>query len=134
MQTRCAPLTKSQRARAASSGELEFAIQLIRHLQSKTWDASRYHDGYRDRIFAWIKKKQGGETIPAPKPSRAPGKVLDLMALKQSLAREKPSLRPDQKKRQAKAKSAKGQRKAIVDLQFNSPAMKPFTIAFSQFL
>ena len=89
MQTRCAPLTKSQRARAASSGELEFAIQLIRHLQSKTWDASRYHDGYRDRIFACIKKKPGGETIPAPKPSRSPGKVLDLMALKQSLAREK---------------------------------------------
>jgi hypothetical protein len=72
--------------KAANGRELELATQLIRHLQRKKWDPSRYHDTYRQRVLALIKKKQAGEKVVTPKAPRAQGKALDLMtALKQSL-------------------------------------------------
>jgi DNA end-binding protein Ku len=73
--------------KGAAGRELELATQLIHHLQRKTWDPSRYHDTYRERVLALIKKKQNGEKTVTPKVAKRDGKVLDLMAaLKQSLA------------------------------------------------
>jgi DNA end-binding protein Ku len=78
----------------ANDRELALATQLIRHLQRRRWDPSRYHDTYRERVLALIKKKQAGETIVTPKMPRAQGKVVDLMsALKQSLE-TRPKRRP----------------------------------------
>jgi DNA end-binding protein Ku len=73
--------------KAASTAELNLAVQLIHQLASKTWDSAKYHDTYRERVLAFIKKKQAGETMTLSNPARAPGKVLDLKGtLKQSLA------------------------------------------------
>jgi DNA end-binding protein Ku len=69
--------------------ELHLASQLIRHLEGKAWQPNRYHDTYRQRVLAFIKKKGHGEKMVVPKPARTPGKVLDLMgALKASLAKQ----------------------------------------------
>lgn len=69
--------------------ELRLATQLIRHLEGKAWQPNRYHDTYRERVQALIKKKDQGEKVAAPRPARAQGKVLDLMtALKASLAKQ----------------------------------------------
>ena len=71
----------------ASGKELELAKQLVHHLASKKWDPAKYRDTYRERVMALIAKKERGEKIVAPKPERAPDKVLDLTAaLKRSLA------------------------------------------------
>ena len=43
--------------KGAAARELELATQLIHHLQNKTWDPSRYHDTYRERVLALIQKK-----------------------------------------------------------------------------
>jgi DNA end-binding protein Ku len=56
--------------KAANDRELQLATHLIRHLQTRKWDPSRYHDTYRERVLALIKKKQAGETIVAPKTPR----------------------------------------------------------------
>ena len=73
--------------KAASVKEVELAVQLIDHLASKTWDPSKYHDTYRERVMALIKKKEQGATVVVPKPGRTREKVLDLTAaLKRSLA------------------------------------------------
>lgn len=85
--------------KAATDRELQLATQLIRHLQNKKWDASRYHDTYRERVLALIKRKQAGEKIVTPKPARTHGKVLDLMsALRQSLADGSKRPRPRSKR------------------------------------
>jgi len=97
--------------KAASTAELNLAVQLIHQLASKTWDSAKYHDTYRERVLAFIKKKQAGEKMAPPKPTRAPGKVLDLMGtLKQSLAHaHQPRTR---KNPRTKRKKVKGTRKA----------------------
>jgi DNA end-binding protein Ku len=97
--------------KAGSTKELELATQLVHHLASKKWDPAKYRDTYRERVMALITKKKQGEKIIAPKPGRAPEKVLDLTAaLKRSLAAsqdaapKKPSRRPGKGvKRQGKA-------------------------------
>jgi DNA end-binding protein Ku len=97
--------------KAASTAELNLAVQLIHQLASKTWDSAKYHDTYRERVLAFIKKRQAGEKMAPPKPTRAPGKVLDLMGtLKQSLAHaHQPRTR---KNHRTKRKKVKGTRKA----------------------
>ena len=62
--------------KAANERELKLATDLIRQLQTKKWDPSRYHDTYRERVLALIKKKQAGEKIVTPKEPKTPGKVL----------------------------------------------------------
>lgn len=99
--------------KGASGRELALATQLIHHLQSKSWDPSRYHDTYRERVLALIQKKQSGEKTVTPKPAKRDGKVLDLMtALKHSLARgEQHSVaRPEEKKPKREARRAKRRR------------------------
>ncbi len=75
-------------------GEIEFsdregsmARQLVETL-SADFDASKYHDEYREQLLALIDKKAAGEEIVAQPQPDAPAKVLDLMAaLEASLAR-----------------------------------------------
>ncbi|MDQ6732796.1 MAG: Ku protein [Nitrospirota bacterium] len=98
--------------KAASTSELHLAVQLIHQLATKTWDSAKYHDTYRERVLALIKRKQAGEETSTPKPARTPGKILDLMgALKQSLAHANQP-RTTRKKPHTKRKKAKGTRKA----------------------
>jgi DNA end-binding protein Ku len=98
--------------KAASAKELELATQLIHHLTSKTWNSSKYHDTYRERVLALIKKKDSGKTVEEPKPDRGKGKVLDLMAaLKQSLSAQD-TVRDTAGKRKPKSKPGKRQRHA----------------------
>ena len=73
--------------KAASTKEVELAMQLVHHLASKKWDPGKYRDAYRDRVLDLIAKKEQGKKIVASKPARGPDKVLDLTAaLKRSLA------------------------------------------------
>jgi DNA end-binding protein Ku len=98
--------------KAASTAELNLAVQLIHQLASKTWDSAKYHDTYRERVLAFIKKKQAGETMAPSKPARAPGKVLDLMGtLKQSLTHANQP-RTTRKNPHTKRRKVKGTRKA----------------------
>ena len=95
----------------ASGKELELAKQLVHHLASKKWDPAKYRDTYRERVMALIAKKERGEKIVAPKPERAPDKVLDLTAaLKRSLAASQ-SAKPKPSTRRA-GRSAKRHGKA----------------------
>ncbi len=67
--------------------ELTMARQLVETL-SGDFDASQYHDGYREQLLALIDKKAAGEEIVASEAPEAPAKVLDLMAaLEASLQR-----------------------------------------------
>ena len=76
------------------SGAVEFndrevlmARQLVEAL-SGDFDATKYHDEYREQLLALIDKKAAGEEIVAPAQPDAPAKVLDLMAaLEASLKR-----------------------------------------------
>lgn len=98
--------------KAASTNELHLAVQLIHQLASKTWDSAKYRDTYRERVLAFIKRKQAGEEIATPKPARTLGKVLDLMGtLKQSLAHAN-QRRTTRKKPHTKRKKAKETRNA----------------------
>jgi len=63
---------------AASERELKMARQLIDSLTT-SFDASKYHDQYRDRVLEMIERKADGEEI-ATQPTREPAKVPDLMA------------------------------------------------------
>jgi DNA end-binding protein Ku len=67
--------------------ELEMAHQLIEAL-SDDFDASKYHDEYREQLRELIEKKAAGEEIVAEPLVEEPAKVVDLMAaLEASLAR-----------------------------------------------
>lgn len=99
----------------ANDRELVLATQLIRQLQRQKWDPSRYHDTYRERVLALIKKKQAGQKIVTPKAPRDQANVLDLMsALKQSLeTRQKRVASPStHRKKPAPSKASHRRRKA----------------------
>lgn len=99
--------------KGATGRELELATQLIRQLQRKTWDPSRYHDTYRERVLALIKQKQRGEKSVASKPARGGGKVLDLMkALQQSVAQHNTAPAEGKKSKKARPKTSTRVRKA----------------------
>ena len=67
--------------------EVAMARQLVETL-SADFEASKYHDEYREQLLALIDKKAAGEEIVAPPQPDAPAKVLDLMAaLEASLQR-----------------------------------------------
>ena len=67
--------------------EVSMARQLVETL-SADFDATKYHDEYREQLLALIDKKAAGEEIVAQPQPDAPAKVLDLMAaLEASLAR-----------------------------------------------
>ncbi len=67
--------------------EVSMARQLVETL-SADFDATKYHDEYREQLLALIDKKAAGEEIVVQPQPDAPAKVLDLMAaLEASLAR-----------------------------------------------
>jgi DNA end-binding protein Ku len=75
-------------------GEIEFteretamARQLVETLSAE-FEATKYHDQYREQLLSLIDKKAAGEEIVAQPQPEAPAKVLDLMAaLEASLKR-----------------------------------------------
>jgi DNA end-binding protein Ku len=94
--------------------EVAMAQQLIEAL-SDEFDATKYHDEYREQLLALIDKKAAGEAIVANEPVEAPAKVLDLMAaLEASLQRasgeedaaESEAEAPKPRKRAPRKKSA----------------------------
>jgi len=60
--------------------ELEIAASIIDSM-SGSFKPEQYHDSYRERVLAFLKKKAVGhtESIPEDRPAK-PGKILDLMA------------------------------------------------------
>jgi DNA end-binding protein Ku len=68
-----------------SDAELDMAKKLIKQLSSKSFDATPYHDGYRERVKEAVEQKLAGKevTVQAEAPK---ANVLDLFeALKASL-------------------------------------------------
>jgi DNA end-binding protein Ku len=71
-----------------SDAELKLAEQLIDHLAAKRFDPNEYHDEFRDRVEAAIRKKVEGREISLAEPPTAAhkGNVIDLMeALRASI-------------------------------------------------
>jgi DNA end-binding protein Ku len=78
-----------------SDREVSMARQLVETL-SADFEASKYHDEYREQLLALIDKKAAGEEIVAQPQPDAPAKVLDLMAaLEASLQRAGATETPD---------------------------------------
>jgi DNA end-binding protein Ku len=70
-----------------SDREIAMARQLVETL-SADFEASKYHDEYREQLLALIDKKAAGEVITAAAPVEASAPVIDLMAaLEASLQR-----------------------------------------------
>jgi DNA end-binding protein Ku len=69
--------------------ELSMAEQLVASLSTE-FDASKYHDTYREQVIELINRKAEGEVIAAPAEPAAAAPVVDLMAaLEASLAAAK---------------------------------------------
>ncbi|HLW22944.1 MAG TPA: Ku protein [Steroidobacteraceae bacterium] len=71
-----------------SDAELKLAEQLIDHLAAKRFDPNEYHDEFRDRVEAAIRKKVEGKEVSLAEPPAAAhkGNVIDLMeALRASI-------------------------------------------------
>jgi DNA end-binding protein Ku len=60
--------------------ERTMAQQLIESLASDSFDATKYHDEYREQLLDLIERKAAGEEIVAEPEVEAPAKVLDLVA------------------------------------------------------
>jgi DNA end-binding protein Ku len=68
--------------------ERTMAQQLVESLASDKFDASKYHDEFREQLLDLIERKAAGEEIIAEPETEAPAKVLDLVAaLEASLAK-----------------------------------------------
>lgn len=85
-----------------TEAELNLARQFIQQLAQPKFDATKYHDEYREKLRALLEAKVNGETItltPQPEPV---AKVVDLMeALKASLSSAKPASAPAAKAAEA---------------------------------
>ncbi len=81
-----------------SAGELKLAKTLIDNMSAK-FDASKYHDEYREKVLEAIKTKVNGQKIKATKQKKLPPNVINLMdALKKSLQAEEPKEKGQRKK------------------------------------
>jgi DNA end-binding protein Ku len=90
--------------------EIAMAESLIEGM-TDTWEPARYKDEYTEALLQVIEEKvaAGGKELPPAKKPRAPGKVVDLVAvlqesLDQAKARkkpEKPEKKPAEKKKRA---------------------------------
>jgi DNA end-binding protein Ku len=68
--------------------ERTMAQQLVESLASDKFDATKYHDEFREQVLDLIDRKASGEEIIAEPEVEAPAKVLDLVAaLEASLAK-----------------------------------------------
>lgn len=71
----------------ASAKELRMADQLIEAL-TMTWDPSRFHDTFQEKVAALIEAKQAGEAVEKAEPAAEPTGAVDLMeALRTSVER-----------------------------------------------
>jgi len=69
--------------------ELQLAKQLVSQLSRENFDATKYHDRYRERLQEIIQQKIKGEPVVISAPEAASPQVIDLMeALKASLAKK----------------------------------------------
>jgi DNA end-binding protein Ku len=107
------PDTEQQNVRPQ---ELEMAEQLIGNL-AETFDPSKYHDEYEEKLQALLKAKLKGKKLPDDESDEKPEKtkVIDLVArLQESLASTKAKKHspkePAAKKKATRAKSAKKRR------------------------
>jgi DNA end-binding protein Ku len=70
----------------AKEAELGLARRLIDELTQKTFDPSKYHDQYRERVLEAAQRKVAGEEVTEAPSEPKRGQVIDLMAaLKASL-------------------------------------------------
>jgi DNA end-binding protein Ku len=70
----------------AKEAELTLAKRLIEELTEKTFDPSKYHDQYRERVTEAAQRKVAGEEVTEAAAEPRRGQVIDLMAaLKASL-------------------------------------------------
>jgi DNA end-binding protein Ku len=69
-------------ATEVSASELKLAEQLIDHLAAKRFDPNEFHDEFKDRVAAAIKRKVSGKEVSiAELPvGKSSGNVVDLMA------------------------------------------------------
>ena len=79
-----------------SAKQLDLAKSLVSHLDAP-FKPQEFHDTYRENVERLIaEKKKGGKITTVTQPRKAP--VIDLMeALKQSLKRDAPASKPDDK-------------------------------------
>jgi DNA end-binding protein Ku len=85
-----------------TEAELRLADQLIDHLAAKTFDPDGYHDEFKGRVDAAIRRKVAGKEVSLSEPpvAKVGGNVVDLMAaLKASL--DAKSSRPSVRERKA---------------------------------
>ena len=81
-------LPEDEDAAELTERERTMAQQLVESLASDKFDASKYHDEYREQLLDLIERKAAGEEIVAEPEVEAPAKVLDLVAaLEASLAK-----------------------------------------------
>ncbi|HTV63732.1 MAG TPA: Ku protein [Verrucomicrobiae bacterium] len=80
---------KAPQAKSASKAEMNMASQLI-HSMTTPWTPEMYHDDYREALMKMIEKKvaHGEKEAPAPKKSRRPTNVVDLVSVLQKSIRE----------------------------------------------
>ena len=95
-------------------GELDLAIQLVDQIAVEEFDADKYEDDVRHRIWASIQSKIDGQDVTAPVDEAPKAQIIDLMeALKASLgdaeadAKQKPARRAAPKKAPRKRAAAK---------------------------
>jgi DNA end-binding protein Ku len=96
--------------------EIAMAEQLIGHL-AESFDPSKYHDEYEEKLKALLKAKLKGEKLPDDELDEKPEKtkVIDLVArLQESLAstsaKKRTARSPGAKKKTARAKSVRKRR------------------------
>ena len=99
--------------------ERTMAQQLVESLASDNFDASKYHDEFREQLLDLIDRKAAGEEIIAEPETEAPAKVLDLVAaLEASLAkastakdRHPEHRRPQGRRRRRRRRRDRGRRR-----------------------
>ena len=100
-----------------NQGELELAIQLIEQIANDEFEAGKYEDDVRQRIWAAIEQKVEGQEITEVEEEAPKAQIIDLMeALKASLGEEdaeagssgkrKPARRSPRSKKTAKKRKA----------------------------
>ena len=80
---------KAPAIKTVGKSEMNMATQLIKSMTT-AWRPEMYHDDYHDALEKLIEKKveHGGEKLPAPKKSKRPTNVIDLVSVLQQSIKE----------------------------------------------
>jgi DNA end-binding protein Ku len=98
-----------------SEAEVKLADQLIEHLSAKRFNPNEYHDEFKARVEAAIKRKVAGKEVSLSEApvAKSGGNVIDLMAaLKASLDAKSTKATVKERKAPKKAASAKQRKSA----------------------